>query len=54
MRTRVWLLGAAGVVVAAALLAWAFHRAGGVRFVRPLGELATWVLLPAVLCEAAV
>ena len=54
MRTRVWLLGAAGVVVAAALLAWAFHRAGGVRLVRPLGELATWVLLPAVLCEAAV
>ncbi len=54
MRSRVWLAGAAGIAVAVALLSWAFERAGGLRFVQPLGDLAVWVLIPAVLCEAAV
>ena len=54
MRSRVWLASAAGVAVAVALLAWAFDRAGGTRFVEPLGTVATWVLVPALLCEVTV
>ncbi len=54
MRSRVWLASAAGVSVGIVLLGWAFDRAGGTRFLEPLSALATWVLIPALLCELTV
>ena len=54
MRNRAWPAAVLGLGVAAALLAWAFDRAGGMRFLSPLAQLAPWVLLPALLCEIVV
>lgn len=51
---KAWVAGAAGSAIAVALLAWAFDRAGGARFLEPLFTLAPWILLPALLCEAIV
>lgn len=54
MRSRVWLASAGGVAVAVLLLAWAFDRAGGARFTEALDDLATWILVPALVCEVTV
>ena len=54
MRMGRIVAGAAGVLVAGALLAWSYQRAGGARFIEPLRTLTPWVLLPALVCEATV
>lgn len=48
------LAGLAGLVIAAALVAWSLQRAGGARFLESLATVSPWILLPALLCEATV
>lgn len=54
MKARAVLAGLLGVALAATLVAWAVHRAGGARFLQPLSQIALWVIGPALLCEAIV